>query len=279
MIYQKQSTITAAMKQEFTPIKTIIIDADGKTRSQIEDVLERQPAFDIVAAVSTGAEALAAIHTIHPDLIMLDIALPDMTGFDVLHKISPAIHPQYVFLSTTENHALKAFEYFAFDYLLKPFSDERLQLTLIKIREQMYQKRNEHLHEKLNALFRYINPAKPVEKEQATNGRSKLLPVKMSGRIYFIHPETIEYIEAAGYYIEVFANGKKHLIRQSLTQLDELLDSHKFLRIHRSVIINLHFLKEIIRDGANDFSVRMANDAVFKISRSYKSEVFTKIGL
>jgi two-component system LytT family response regulator len=142
----------------------------------------------------------------------------------------------------------------------------------------MYQRRNEHLHEKLNALFRYINPGK-TSPDKPTNGSTRLLPVKMSGRIYFIHPDDIEYIEAAGYYIEVYANGKKHLLRQSLTQLDEILDSHRFLRIHRSVIINLHFLKEIIREGANDFSVRMANDATFKISRSYKSEVFEKIGI
>jgi len=266
------------MKQEITPIKTIIIDADVAARAQVEEVLERQPAFDIVASVGTGAEALAEIQRVHPDLIILDIELPDMSGFDVLHKISPAIHPQFVFLSATENHAIKAFEYFAFDYLLKPFSNERLQLTLIKIREQMYQKGNEHLHEKLNALFRYINPSKSEHQSKA-NGRSKLLPVKMSGRIYFIHPDDIEYVEAAGYYIEVFANGKKHLLRQSLTQLDEILNNSRFLRIHRSVIINLNFLKEIVRDGANDFSVRMANDTMFKISRSYKAEVFEKIGL
>jgi two-component system LytT family response regulator len=124
-----------------------------------------------------------------------------------------------------------------------------------------------------------VNTAKPADHARASNGSLKLLPVKKSGRIYFIHPDDIEYIEAAGYYIEVYANGKKHLIRQSLTQLDEILDNHHFVRIHRSVIINLSFLKEIVRDGANDFSAKMANDVTFKISRSYKSEVFEKIGL
>lgn len=266
------------MKQESTPIKTIIICPDQGTRMQVEEVLERQPAFDIIASVESGKEAIAEMQVVPADLIITDINLPDMSGFDVLHRISPAMHPQYVFLSSTEDYAIKAFEYFAFDYLLKPFTNERLQLTLIKLREQMYQRRNEHLHEKLNALFRYINP-KRDEPETKSNGHAKLLPVKMSGRIYFIHPDDIEYIEAAGYYIEVFANGKKHLLRQSLTQLDEILDNHRFLRIHRSVIINLHYLKEIIRDGANDFSVRMANDTSFKISRSYKTEVFEKIGI
>lgn len=267
------------MKQELTPIKTMIIDQDVKTRNLIEEILERQPGFEISASLGLGAAAITQTHTLHPDLVILDIDLPDMSGFDVLHRISPAIHPQYVFLSSTESYAIKAFEYFAFDYLLKPFTHERLQLTLIKIKEQMYQRRNEHLHEKLNALFRYINQSKPTEQPHPSNGHVRLFPVKKGGRIYFIHPDQIEYIEAAGYYIEIYANGKKHLIRQSLTQLDGLLDSHRFLRIHRSVIINLNFLKEIIREGANDFSVRMANESAFKISRSYKSEVFEKIGL
>lgn len=266
------------MKHELTPIRTLIIDPDPASRAQLEEVLKRNPAFEVVGTSATGLEGISSIQSFHPDLIFVEIELPDMTGFELLHKISPAMNPQYVFLSSSEEYALKAFEYFAFDYLLRPFTNERLQLTLIKLREQIFQKRNEHLQEKLNALFRYINQAKPEEKSR-TNGKNKLLPVKMSGRIYFIHPDHIEYIEAAGYYIEVFANGKKHLLRQSLTQLDEFLDTPYFLRIHRSVIINLHFLKEIIRDGANDFSVKMANDATFKISRSYKAEVFDKIGL
>jgi two-component system LytT family response regulator len=233
----------------------------------------------LVGSVGSGVEGLAQMRTLLPDLVFLEINLPEMSGFDFLHKVSPVMQPQFVLLSSTEDSATRAFEYFVFDYLLKPFTRERLQLTLIKIREQMDQVRNTHLHEKLNALFRYINPAQRSEHALGMNGREKPVPVKMSGRIYFIHPADIEYVEGAGYYIEVYAKNKKHLIRQSLTQLAELLDKHRFVRIHRSVIINTHFLKEVIRDGANDFSVRMSNDATFKISRSYKSEVFERIGL
>lgn len=267
------------MKQDFTPVKTIVIDQDRRIRDQICAMITHHSAYDLVACVSTGEEGIARIHSEHPDLIILDIELPDMSGFDLLHRISPFMRPQYVFLSTTEHHAIRAFEYFAFDYLLKPFTDERLQLTLIKVKEQMYQKQSGQIHEKLNALFRYLNPVRTEAPVLPGNGTPKLLPVKMSGRIYFLHPDDIMYVEAAGYYIEVFANAKKHLIRQSLNQLGELLDNRRFMRIHRSVIINLSYLKEIIRDGVNDFSVRMADDKVFKISRSYKTDVFNRIGL
>lgn len=268
------------MKQDITPIRTLIIEQDENVRALIEDVLDRQPAFELIDGVSSGAAGVNATHTQQPDLIFLNMRLPDMSGFDVVHRITPALHPQYVFLSDSTDDAIRAFEYFAFDYLLKPFTETRLQLTLIKLREQMYQRRSEQLHEKLNALFRYINTMQtPTTGVTSTNGHTNRIPVRMSGRIYFLHPDDIEYIEAAGYYIEVFAKGRKHLIRQSLAQLDEMLDSHRFIRIHRSVIINMTYLKEIIRDGANDFSVKMSNESIFRISRSYKPEVFAKIGL
>lgn len=266
------------MKQEFTQIKTAIIASDSAVRQQLEDSLDRQQGFSVVATASTGSQAIQDIQSKLPDLIIVDVELPQMDGFDLLQKVPPAIRPQFVFLSSKPDDAVRAFDYFASDFLLKPVAKDRLELTLIRVRDQIYQKGNAQLHEKLNALFRYINPAKQSSGPQ-TNGNAKLLPVKMSGRIYFLHPGDIEFVEAAGYYIEVFANGKKHLIRQSLTQLEEHLDSRHFVRIHRSVIINLKYLKEIIRDGANDFSVRMSNDASFKISRSYKSDVFEKIGL
>jgi len=186
------------MKQESTPIKTVIIDHDHHTRMQITEALERQPVFQIVASASTGSEGLSQIQHLSPDLVFLETDLSDMSGFDVLHKVSPMVHPQFVMMSSTDKSAIRAFEYFVFDYLLKPIQRSRLDLTMIKVREQQAQVRNVHLHEKLNALFRYINPSVSNELP-GSNGRSNLVPVKMSGRIYFIHPDEIEYVEAAGY--------------------------------------------------------------------------------
>lgn len=266
------------MKQEFSEIKTIIITPDSSVRIQLEDTLDRQQGFAVVSVISSAGSAIEEIKTKHPDLIIVDVELDGTNGFDLVQKIPPSLRPQYVFLSAKPADAVKAFDFFASDFLLKPLSKSRLELTLIRVKDQIYQRGNAHLHEKLNALFRYINPTK-AEQAPQKNGSAKMLPVKMSGRIYFLDPMEIEYVEAAGYYIEVFAKNKKHLIRQSLTQLEEHLDSRQFIRIHRSVIINIAYLKEIVREGANDFSVRMTNDTTFKISRSYKAEVFDKIGL
>jgi two-component system LytT family response regulator len=267
------------MKQEHTPIAALIISSGTDIVDQLREAVGRQHGMELVAAATNVVQGLEEIKVKCPNLILLDVDEQDNGGFYVLQKIPPTLRPQYVVISSRAEDAVGAFEYGACDFLLKPLSRERMHLTWIKVRDRIAQDGSNVLHEKLNALFRYINPANPAKPVERENGHAKMVPVKMSGRIYFIQPGEIEYVEAAGYYIEVFAGGKKHLIRQSLTQIDELLDGRKFIRIHRSVIINVSYLKEIVRDGANDFSVKMSNDTTFKISRSYKSEVFEKIGL
>jgi len=266
------------MQEENTQIRAIVVSPDVDLRERFTGEFTRQPSCALVAAVGTLSDGLDAIRKGQPNLLLLDVQLPDGNGFDVLPGLPPALRPQCVIISASAEDAVKAFEYSACDFLIKPITPQRLQLMWIKVRDRISTSDSAVLHEKLNALFRYINPQSQPKSEHR-NGQVRMLPVKMSGRIYFIQPGEIEYIEAAGYYIEVFAGGKKHLIRQSLTQLEKFLDESQFIRIHRSVIINLGFLKEITRDGANDFSVRMANEAMFKISRSYKAEVFEKVGL
>jgi two-component system LytT family response regulator len=267
------------MKQEYTPIAALIISPNADVLDQLHQDIGRQHGMQVVGTATNGEMGIQEIRTKHPNLVLLDLDVEDIAGFEVLQKAPVALRPQFVVISSRPDDAVKAFEYSACDFLLKPLSRDRMQLSWIKVRDKISQDGSNVLHEKLNALFRYINPASSGKPDHRDNGFAKMVPVKMSGRIYFLQSSDIEYVEAAGYYIEVFAGGKKHLIRQSLTQLDGILDSRRFIRIHRSVIINLSFLKEIVRDGANDFSARMSNDASFKISRSYKSQVFEKIGL
>ena len=278
------------MSNDDLKIKTIIADGDETVRAQIESVLKQYNEFEVADVCSTGSEAIACGQKHLPDLIFLETELSDMSGFEVIQKMHPLRQVQYVFITQSKHHAIKAFEYFAFDYILKPFTSERLHLTLLKVKEEFYKKNSETLQDKLNALFRYVHNASSEvngnAEEASVNGNgnghshaSALLPVRMSGRIYFIKEEDIQYIVASGYYIEIYANGKKHLLRQSLRSIVERFDEHKFIRIHRSVIINISFLKEIVRQGTNDFSVKMQDDASFRISKSYKGNVFQKIGI
>ena len=265
------------MVSEDLKIKLLIVDSDEGAQSQIEDVLTGYKEFDLIQTCRTGAEALVKIQSNLPDVIFLETELEDMTGFELIQQMYPLHSAQFIFITELKHHAIKAFEYFAFDYILKPFTPERLHLTLLKVKEDIYKRKNGQLQDKLNALFRYVSDTKSDSREKK-NG-ALMLPVKMGGRIYFIREEEIQYIVASGYYVEIYANEKKHLLRQSLSAMIERLDAKKFMRIHRSVIISLKYLKEINRMGMNDFSVRMEDGSSFRISKSYKGNVFEKIGI
>ena len=267
------------MSNEHLSIRTLIVDDDNSIADKISDVLSNFKEFDWVETCSSGLEAIEIIQTQHPNLVFLETELRDMTGFDLMQRIFPVITPQFVFVTKSKQHAVKAFEYFAFDYIVKPFTPERMYLTLMKVKEDFNNKSGEHLQEKLNALFRYVSGAQPSVAEKPSTNGSTLLPVKMGGRIYFIREDEVQYIVASGYYIEIYANGKKHLLRQSLRGIIKRLDQKKFLRIHRSVIISLKYLKEIRRQGASDFNAKMDDGASFKISKSYKGNVFEQIGI
>ncbi len=267
------------MSHDLLSIRTLIVDEDKLVIEKITDVLSSYKEFDWIETCSSGIEAIERIQGQHPNLVFLETQLVDMTGFDLMQRIFPVSAPQFVFVTKNRQHAIKAFEYFAFDYILKPFTPERLHLTLMKVKEDHYNKSGEQLQEKLNALFRYVSGSQPSTPERPSTNGSTLLPVKMGGRIYFIREEEVQYIVASGYYIEIYANGKKHLLRQSLRGIIERLDQKKFLRIHRSVIISLKYLKEITRQGASDFNAKMDDGASFKISKSYKGNVFEQIGI
>jgi len=254
---------------------------DEQVADKIISLLSSYSDFEALEPCENGIDAVESITSNQPSLVFVDTDLPDMSGFDLIHRLYPVHVPQFIFVSKDDKLAVKAFEYFAFDYLVKPLMPERLHLSLIKYKERHYQRAEGKIQEKLNALFRYVSGTRENgnQKKAADRSSSNIIPVKIGGRIYFIRESEIQYIVASGYYIEIYANGKKHLLRQSLRGIAEKLDSKQFIRIHRSVIISLKFLKEITRQGASDFSARMEDGTSFRISKSYKGDVFEHIGI
>ncbi len=262
--------------------RVIIVDPDLEAGQRIADIIEHYKDFLVLDILCDPHESIRQIQAKQPEMIFLETEVKDMSGFDLLKHIYPVASPQFVFTTSDKDQALKAFEYFAFDYIVKPYPNERLHLTLLKARERLSNKDSDAIKDKLNALYSYIS-AGSAEKYN-TNGAPpdthiNLIPVKMGGRIYFLKTIDIEYIVASGYYIEIYAKGKKHLLRESLRGIINKLDRGNFVRIHRSVIISLRHLKEISRQGASDFGVRMEDGSSFKISKSYKTEVFEHIGI
>lgn len=253
-------------------LKTLIIDDEPLARLRLVNLLEDVPEIEIVCQCKTGQDAIKKINKEEPDLLFLDIQLKDMTGFNVLESISINKKPIVIFITAYDQYALKAFDFFAFDYLLKPFKDERFYKSTYKVIEYAKNDNLDFFDNKLNDLLKFIN------KPQLGVPKNKL-PIKLGNKVRFIDTSEIKYISASGYYAEIFTEDKKHLLRESLSNLIEILTSEYFIRIHRSTIINLNFISELVNSSYGEVDVKMNDGQLFRISKSYKKEFLNKMGI
>ena len=253
-------------------LKTLIIDDEPLARLRLVNLLEDVPEIEIICQCKTGQDAIKKINKVEPDLLFLDIQLKDMTGFNVLENISINKKPIVIFITAFDKYALKAFDFFAFDYLLKPFKDERFYKSTYKVIEYVKNDNLDFFDNKLNDLLKFIN------KPQLGLPKNKL-PIKLGNKVRFIDTSEIKYISASGYYAEIFTEDKKHLLRESLSNLIEILTSEYFIRIHRSTIINLNFISELVNSSYGEVDVKMNDGQLFRISKSYKKEFLNKMGI
>ncbi|GJM35322.1 MAG: DNA-binding response regulator [Saprospiraceae bacterium] len=256
-------------------LKCLIIDDEPLARRRVKMLLDSWPEINILGECGKGIEAIKRIKDEQPDLIFLDIQMKDMTGFDVLRALPADQLPLTIFITAYDQYAIRAFDVFAFDYLLKPFKEERFHLSVEKAMNQLNDKKQVHSVDQLQSLLQFLQ-----EKESPSSSlTNNSLPIKMSGRILFVEFEQIQYIEASGYYIEIFSLDKKHLLRESLVNMLEKLPDTCFIRIHRSTIINIDYLAEIIHLGLGEVEVLMKDNKRFRVSRSYKEDFFEKLGV
>ena len=257
-------------------IKSIIIDDEFLARKRVYNLLNDVPAIEVIDECSSGKEAIKAINTHKPDLIFLDIQITDMTGFDILKQIDQSIMPLVIFITAYDEFALKAFDFFAFDYLLKPFKDERFFQSTNKVIDLFISSKTDNvLNLKINKLLKYIeNP-----EDDFSEIRNKKLAIKASGKVSFIDKTDIKYIEASGYYAEIFTDHKKYLLRESLSSLEDQLKLFEFIRIHRSTIINTTLIKEVIYSNYGEIDVKMTDEKIFRISKTHKKEFQKKLGI
>ncbi|WP_298237515.1 response regulator [uncultured Algibacter sp.] len=256
-------------------IRTLIIDDEPLARKRISILISDLKDFLLIDECSSGKEAVKKIQEKKPDLIFLDIQMKDMTGFDVLRQIDPAIRPLIIFITAFDVFALKAFDYFAFDYLLKPFKDERFYKSTKKVIELFNKNNRSNVDEKINQLINYVeSPEKKL-----SHFRNNKLPIKANGKVFFIEKQEIKYIQASGYYAEIYTDQKKYLLRESLSALLEQLNKTMFFRIHRSTIVNTSFIKEVIYSSYGEIDVKMLDEKLFRISKTHKKEFQNLIGL
>ncbi|GGI57599.1 DNA-binding response regulator [Winogradskyella haliclonae] len=260
---------------KMAPIKVIIIDDEHLARKRLANLIDEVSEFKLLSQCSNGEQAIKEIEDLKPDLIFLDIEMKDMTGFDVLEKLTMEILPTIIFVTAYDNYAIKAFDSFAFDYLLKPFKDQRFFESVSKVIEQIRLKKrqsSDNLIQLLATIEQRENKLKDTHALQS-------IPIKLGNKISFLKIKDIKYITASGYYAEIYSEEKKHLIRRSLANLILEINNDNFIRIHRSTIINLEYMYEIINSSFGEMDVKMKDGKLFRISKSYKKDFSKKLNI
>ena len=228
-------------------IRTLVVDDEPLARSNVLALLKRDPQIEIVGQSGGGADALADIERLSPDLVFLDVEMPECDGFDVLEMLGSKAAPAIVFVTAYEKYALAAFDAGALDYVLKPFDDMRFELALTRAKER-------------------IAAAKTRPKVPST------LAVKSNGSVTFIRVDRIDWIEAADYYSRLRVAGRTHLLRRSMTDLERDLEGYDFCRIHRSTIVNLARVCEMTPDENGDYEVRLEDGSTHRLSRNFRRD-------
>ena len=254
------------------PIKAIIVDDEALARKNLEALLRDDPDIEIISQCGSGAEAVKLIRKTPPDLLFLDVQMPEIDGFAVLRKITPLSIPAIVFVTAHDQYALRAFDAHALDYLLKPFSDERFAVTLERAKNQIRQRNDADLSRKLQALLTEHAGAESESAPADPDYLSRFL-IKEASRVFFVKAEEIDWIEAADYYVNLHTGSKSHMLRETMSDLEERLDPNRFLRIHRSAIVNLHRVKEVLARPGGEYLVILKDGSQLKLSRSRREQL------
>lgn len=253
-------------------ISILIIDNEKAARSRFKKLVSDYNFVEIVGECSDGSDAIKKINTLSPDVVYLDTKINNMTGFDIIEKITLPKKPIFIFTASSNEHAVKAFDYFAFDYLLKPLEEDRFYSSIKKVID--YKK-----IEKLSSLDNILDLVKektPIEMPV----KGTKINIKSGNKIIFLERNSIKYISASGYYVEIFTtDNKKYLLRESLSSIIKRLNSNLFVRIHRSTIINSNFIDEIITSNYGETDVKINDNKTFRVSKSYKKDFQELMGV
>ncbi|MFZ4621372.1 MAG: LytR/AlgR family response regulator transcription factor [Bacteroidota bacterium] len=249
-------------------IRAIIVDDEPLAREKVRLFAQGEKDIEIVDMCSNGFEALASYQRSKPDLIFLDIQMPEMNGFEFLDRISSEPLPGIIFITAFDEFALRAFEFHALDYLLKPYDRERFSKALDHARQSIRSlNRPDITEEQIKSLLLSVN--------QPTAILDRLI-VKSGGRVIFLRIEEIDWMEAAGNYVKLHTGNESHLIRETMNNLESQLPPLKFIRIHRSTIVNIEKIKELLPYFNGEYKVVLHNNTQVIMSRNFK-ENFTKL--
>ena len=253
-------------------LRTLIVDDEPVARRRVRRLLRLDPEVQIVGECGDGAAAVDAVRTLSPDLVLLDVQMPELDGFSTLQALSPDEIPVVIFVTAFDRYALRAFDVHALDYLLKPVDGERLAVALGRARARVAERRSHAsvaLDERLAGLLREL----AGERRYLTR-----LPVRSQGRLVIVDLSDVDWIAAADNYVTLHAGDQQHLLRDTMGRLERELDPDRFVRIHRSSIVRIDRIKELLPDFHGDYTLILKNGTRLTLSRTYRAKVEAVLG-
>ncbi|HST62624.1 MAG TPA: LytTR family DNA-binding domain-containing protein [Longimicrobium sp.] len=264
-------------------IRTLVVDDEPLARRRLARLLQAEPGVEVLGVCASGREAVDAIRRDRPDLVFLDVQMPELDGFGVLAELGAEHLPTVVFVTAYDQYALQAFDVHALDYLLKPYTPARLSAAVQRATRQLHAPASdsarlaellEHLDRERRELAARLNgaPAAPAPAAAPASHTGRLL-VKEGERMFFVPVERVDWLEAEGNYVRLHCGRDAHLVRATLGGMEEQLDASRFTRIHRSTIVNVDRVKEVRPWFAGDYQVTLQDGTELRLSRRYRGRL------
>lgn len=258
-------------------LKTLIVDDEPLARRRLRKLLADEDDVEIVGECGSAREAIEAIERTTPHLVFLDVQLPDMDGFQLLEALRVPVLPRIIFVTAHDEHALRAFEFHAFDYLLKPYSRERLARALEPARSQVSRDGLAMSDHELLGLSAELHAGREPTAATMNSERERLV-IKSDGRMFFVRPSDIDWVEASANYVRLHTRGESYVLRESMKHMESRLPPRDFMRIHRSAIVNLDHVRELQPWFHGEYIVILNDGTKLTASRAYAPRLRQLIG-
>jgi two-component system, LytTR family, response regulator len=247
-------------------VRTLLVDDEPMARRRMRRLLASEPEVEILGECADGAEALANIRHLEPDLVLLDVQMPELDGFQVLERLRDDQLPCVIFVTAFDRYAMRAFDVHAIDYLLKPFSAARFQLALTRARERM------HLRGPDGGLVRLVASLRTRSRYLSR------LSVRTGARIVLVDLRTVDWLEAADNYVRLHCGGREYVVRDTLASLERQLDPDCFVRIHRSTVVQIDRIRELHPASHGDMDVILRDGSRLTLSRTWRPRARQLLG-
>ena len=250
-------------------VRALIVDDEPLARERLRDMLKADSRVEIIGECAGGDEAIEAIQQLGPDLVFLDVEMPGKDGFAVLEALDADRLPVIIFVTAYDQYAVRAFEFHALDYLLKPFDQERFDKALARAISHIRNEKSENLTARILKTLEEMK-ARPVHLER--------LVIKMNGHVFFVKTEEIDWLEAEGNYVRLHAGRESYLLRDTISALESQLDPRKFVRVHRSAIVNIDRITELQPWFHGEYRILLGEGVQLTLSRSYRERLHEVLG-